>query len=110
MGKVPGPNQELVEGFAERSRVRCGHSAGGRAGNGAVTLDSGTIPGWRGLLAMQDHPLIDRLYLRERAEEFRAHAKRVHDQDSKRLMLNLAKSYDNLARLAQERSDVPGDA
>jgi hypothetical protein len=58
------------------------------------------------LLSVQDHPLIDPLYLQERAKEFRANAERVPDEDSKRLMLNLAESYENLARRAEERSST----
>jgi hypothetical protein len=54
--------------------------------------------------------LVDPLYLRERAEEFRARAERVSDEVSRRLMLSLAESYEHLARRAEERSDVPGDA
>jgi hypothetical protein len=50
--------------------------------------------------------LIDSLYLRERAREFRAHAERVHDEGSRRLMLNLAESYENLARRAEERPNI----
>jgi hypothetical protein len=48
--------------------------------------------------------LIDPLYLRERAKEFRSHAEHAHDEGSKRLMLNLAESYENLAWRAEERS------
>jgi hypothetical protein len=59
------------------------------------------------LLAVQDHPLIDPLYLRERSAEFRAHAERVQDEGAKRLMLNLAESYENLARRAEERPGTP---
>jgi hypothetical protein len=58
------------------------------------------------LLSVQDHPLIDPLYLRERAKEFRAHAQHAHDEEAKRLMLNLAESYENLARRAEERSST----
>jgi hypothetical protein len=82
----------------------------GCAGEGTVTIDSGTIRSGRRFLAVPDHPLIDPRYLRERAEEFRAHAERVPDEDSKRLMLNLAESYENLARRAEERSNSPGGA
>jgi hypothetical protein len=53
--------------------------------------------------------LIDPLYLRERAREFRAQAERVSDETSKRLMSNLAESYENLARRAEERSNTPED-
>jgi hypothetical protein len=80
----------------------------GCAGEGTVTIGSGTIRGRRRFLAVTDHPLIDPRYLRERVEEFRAQAERVPDEDSKRLMLNLAESYENLARRAEERS--PGGA
>jgi hypothetical protein len=54
-----------------------------------------------------DHPLIDPLYLRERSAEFRAHAERVEDEGTKRLMLNLAESYENLARRAEARPGTP---
>jgi hypothetical protein len=57
-----------------------------------------------------DHPLIDPLYLRERAVEFRAHAELVQDEGTKRLMLNLAESYKNLARRAEERPSTPDRA
>ena len=63
----------------------------------------GTILGCDRLLSVQDHALIDPHYLRERAVEFRAHAERVQDEGTKRLMLNLAESYENLARRAEER-------
>jgi hypothetical protein len=48
--------------------------------------------------------------LRERAVEFRAHAERVQDDTTKRLMLNLAESYEHLARRAEERATTPDDA
>jgi hypothetical protein len=54
------------------------------------------------LLVVPYHALIDRLYLRERSAEFRAHAGCVQDEGTKRLMLNLAESYENLARRAEE--------
>jgi hypothetical protein len=38
--------------------------------------------------------------------EFRAHAERVEDEGTKRLMLNLAESYENLARRAEEPPDT----
>jgi hypothetical protein len=57
-----------------------------------------------------EHPLIDPQYLRERALAFRAQAGHEHDEQSKRLMLNLAESYENLARRAEKRSDAPDDA
>jgi hypothetical protein len=44
--------------------------------------------------------------LRERALEFRAHAERVQDESTKRLMLNLAESYEHLARRAEERPNT----
>jgi hypothetical protein len=50
--------------------------------------------------------LIDPRYLRERAVEFRARAERVHDESKKRLMLNLAESYEHLARHAEERPNT----
>jgi hypothetical protein len=53
--------------------------------------------------------LVDPLYLRERAEEFRARAERVSDEVSKRLMLNLAESYEHLARRAEEETSAPGN-
>jgi hypothetical protein len=81
----------------------------GPAGD-AVQLSIGTIPDWRRLHPVPDHPLIDPLYLRERAREVRAHAGRVHDEGSRRLMLNLAESYENLARRAEERSTNGGGA
>jgi hypothetical protein len=59
------------------------------------------------LLAVPDHPLIDPLYLRERSAEFRAQAERVEDEGTKRLMLNLAASYENLARRAEARPGTP---
>jgi hypothetical protein len=58
------------------------------------------------LRAVPDHPLIDPRYLRERAQAFRAQADRVRDEESKRLMLNLAESYEHLARRAEERSSI----
>jgi hypothetical protein len=67
---------------------------------------SGTISSYSRLLAVPDDPLIDALYLRERATEFRAHAERTEDEGTKRLMLNLAESYENLARRAEERPNV----
>jgi hypothetical protein len=70
----------------------------------------GTILGCDRLLSVQDHPLIDPHYLRERAVEFRAHAERVQDDTTKRLMLNLAESYEHLARRAEERATTPDDA
>jgi hypothetical protein len=68
----------------------------------------GTIPGVRCCVPVPDHPLVDPLYLRERAEEFRARAERVSDEVSKRLMLNLAESYEHLARRAEEGANAPG--
>jgi hypothetical protein len=59
-------------------------------------------------MRVPDHPLVDPLYLRERAEEFRARAERVSDEVSKRLMLNLAESYEHLARRAEEGANAPG--
>jgi hypothetical protein len=59
------------------------------------------------LRAVPDHPLIDPRYLRERAMAFRAHAERVEDEGTKRLMLNLAESYENLARRAEKRPSAP---
>ena len=61
-------------------------------------------------MPVTDHPLVDPLYLRERAEEFRARAERVSNEVSKRLMLNLAESYENLGRRAEERADAPDGA
>jgi hypothetical protein len=61
-------------------------------------------------MRVPDHPLVDSLYVRERAEEFRAGAGRVSDEVSKRLMLNLAESYDHLARRAEEGANAPGGA
>jgi hypothetical protein len=61
-------------------------------------------------MRVPDHPLVDPLYLRERAEEFRARAGRVSDEVSKRLMLNLAESYEHLARRAEEGANAPGGA
>jgi hypothetical protein len=58
------------------------------------------------MLVVPDHPLIDPRYLRERAVEFRARAERVHDESTKRLMLNLAESYEHLARHAEERPNT----
>jgi hypothetical protein len=55
------------------------------------------------LLVVPDHALIDPEYLRERSAEFRARAERVQDEGTKRLMLNLAESYENLARRAEEQ-------
>jgi len=58
------------------------------------------------LIAVPDHALVDPRYLRERALEFRAHSERVQDEGTKRLMLNLAESYDRLARRAEERPNT----
>jgi hypothetical protein len=66
-------------------------------------MSRGTIPDRGRSPTVPDHPLIDPLYLRERSVEFRAHADRVQDESTKRLMLNLAGSYENLARRAEER-------
>jgi hypothetical protein len=66
-------------------------------------MNGGTFSRRGRLLAVADHPLIDPRYLRERAVEFRARAERVEDDGTKRLMLNLAESYENLARRAEER-------
>jgi hypothetical protein len=74
------------------------------------TTNVGTIPGLRCCMRVPDHPLVDPLYLRERAEEFRARAGRVSDEVSKRLMLNLAESYEHLARRAEEGANAPGGA
>jgi hypothetical protein len=93
---------------AVRRALECAPPLGpaqGRAGEAVATF-SGTIAGRRRLPAVPDRPLIDPLYLRERANEFRACAARVHDEGSKRLMLNPAESYENLARRAEERSNA----
>jgi hypothetical protein len=71
------------------------------------SFDGGTISGRGRLLCVPDHPLIDPHYLRERAVEFRAHAERVQDEGTRRLMLNLAESYEHLARRAEERPTTP---
>jgi hypothetical protein len=55
-------------------------------------MSSGTISGRGRSPVVPDHPLIDPLYLCERSVEFRAHAERVQDEDTKRLMFNLAES------------------
>jgi hypothetical protein len=74
------------------------------------TSSSGTISGRGCLFAAPDHSLIDPLYLRERAVEFRTHAELMQDEGTKRLMLNLAESYEKLARRAEERSSTPDRA
>jgi hypothetical protein len=68
---------------------------------------SGTISGRGRLSTVLDHPLIDLPHLRERAVEFRAHDELVQDQGAKRLMLNLAESYEKMARRAEERPSTP---
>jgi hypothetical protein len=62
------------------------------------------------LPTVPNYPLIDPRYLRERAQQFRAQAGHVPDEESKRLMLNLAESYEHLARRAEERSNTPDGA
>jgi hypothetical protein len=59
---------------------------------------------------MPDHALSNARYLRERAREFRSKAEHQRDDDSKRLMLNLAESYELLARRAEERSETSDGA
>ena len=75
----------------------------GAASRAQRLLSRGTISGHGRLLVVPDHPLIDPQYLRERSAEFRAYAERVQDEGTKRLMLNLAESYENLARRAEDR-------
>jgi len=59
---------------------------------------------------MPDHALSNAPYLRERAQQFRVKAEQERDDDSKRLMLNLAESYERLARRAEEWSGTPDGA
>lgn len=40
---------------------------------------------------------------RDRAEEARLHAEQLTDPEAKRMMLDIAKSYDKLAARAEER-------
>jgi hypothetical protein len=88
-------------------RVVAGASSPGAAQHSS---GNGTISGSGRLISVPDHPLIDPRYLRERATAFRAHAERVEDEGTRRLMLNLAESYENLARRAEERPSTPEGA
>jgi hypothetical protein len=44
----------------------------------------------------------DANYWRDRAEQAREHAEQMHDRVSKHEMLNIARSYDALARRSEE--------
>jgi len=45
----------------------------------------------------------DPKHWRDRAEEARANAEHLHDPDAKRMMLEIAASYDRIAKRAEER-------
>ena len=55
------------------------------------------------LLPMKQLPINDPAYWRERAEEARRIAEQLADAVAKDMMLDIARSYDNLAKIAEER-------
>jgi len=46
-------------------------------------------------------------YWRERAEEARAKAAEMRDRDARQAMLDIANSYDHLAKMAERRGASP---
>jgi hypothetical protein len=52
---------------------------------------------------MRELPINDPAYWRERAEEARRIAEHLADPISKEMMLDVARSYDDLAKITQER-------
>lgn len=51
-----------------------------------------------------DSPRASALYWQARAEEARTRADRMRDPESKRTMLEIAESFERMARLAEERT------
>jgi hypothetical protein len=51
---------------------------------------------------MKQPPINDPAYWRERAEEARRIAKQLADPVSREMMLDIARSYDNLAKITNE--------
>ena len=66
-----------------------------------VTWNSGIAAA--GLLPMKQLPINDPAYWRERAEEARRIAEQLADAVAKDMMLDVARSYDKLAKIAEER-------
>jgi hypothetical protein len=52
---------------------------------------------------MKQLPINDPAYWRERAEEARRIAEQLADAVAKDMMLDIARSYDNLAKIGEER-------
>jgi hypothetical protein len=52
---------------------------------------------------MEQPPINDPAYWRERAKEARRIASELADPVSRETMLDIARSYDNLAKIAEER-------
>ena len=57
---------------------------------------------------MQSHFINDPKHWRERAEEARALANQMNDQEARQLMLGIAKDYERLAERAAERAKGGG--
>ena len=55
---------------------------------------------------MRQRPINDPAYWRERADEARRIAEQLADPVSREMMLDIARSYDNLAKIAEERPEV----
>src|SRR5215470_10639539 len=55
------------------------------------------------LLAMKQLPINDPAYWRERAEEARRIAEQLVDAVAKDMMLDIARSFDSLAKIAEDR-------
>jgi hypothetical protein len=54
-------------------------------------------------VTMRQRPINDPAYWRERAEEARRIAEQLADPVSREMMLDIARSYGNLAKITEER-------